>query len=211
MSIRVSIVEDHKQLRESLSALLTHAPGFELACVLPNALNIVNDIHLHPSDVVLMDIQMPGLNGIEAVKLLKQHLPEVKVIMQTVFEDNDRIFQSVCAGANGYILKNTSPEKYLEAITEAFHGGAPMSPVIATRVLELFRNSPPPSQPDYHLTDREKEVLRCLVKGYSYKMIADECQISYATVRFHMKNIYTKLHVASMTEAVAKALKSNIF
>ncbi|HYG52936.1 MAG TPA: response regulator transcription factor [Flavobacteriales bacterium] len=211
MSIKVAIVEDHKQLRESLSELIRFSPGFELVGVYPNALNIAGYLKQDMPDVVLMDIQMPGMTGIEAVGMIKKELPEVKIIMQTVFEDNDKIFQSICAGANGYILKNTGTQKYLEAITEAYHGGAPLTPSIATKVLSLFRTAPQqPQKEQYDLTDREKEILHYLVKGYSYKMIADSCSISYDTVRFHMKNIYAKLHVASMTEVVAKVLKSDL-
>jgi DNA-binding NarL/FixJ family response regulator len=210
-SIKVAIVEDHKQLRESLSELIRFSPGFELVGVYPNPLNIVTYLKQDMPDVVLMDIQMPGMTGIEAVGVIKRELPNIKIIMQTVFEDNDKIFQSICAGANGYILKNTGTQKYLEAITEAYHGGAPLTPSIATKVLSLFRATPQqPQKEEYDLTDREKEILHYLVKGFSYKMIADSCSISYDTVRFHMKNIYSKLHVASMTEVVAKVIKSDL-
>ncbi|HLP13994.1 MAG TPA: response regulator transcription factor [Flavobacteriales bacterium] len=209
--IKVAIVEDHKQLRESLSELIRFSPGFELVGVYPNPLNIVTYLKQDMPDVVLMDIQMPGMTGIEAVGVIKRELPNIKIIMQTVFEDNDKIFQSICAGANGYILKNTGTQKYLEAITEAYHGGAPLTPSIATKVLTLFRATPQQQQKEeYDLTDREKEILHYLVKGFSYKMIADSCSISYDTVRFHMKNIYSKLHVASMTEVVAKVIKSDL-
>lgn len=209
--IKVAIVEDHKQLRESLSELIRFSPGFELVGVYPNPLNIVTYLKQDLPDVVLMDIQMPGMTGIEAVGVIKRELPNIKIIMQTVFEDNDKIFQSICAGANGYILKNTGTQKYLEAITEAYHGGAPLTPSIATKVLTLFRATPQQQQKEeYDLTDREKEILHYLVKGFSYKMIADSCSISYDTVRFHMKNIYSKLHVASMTEVVAKVIKSDL-
>jgi DNA-binding NarL/FixJ family response regulator len=211
MSIKVAIVEDHKQLRESLTELITFSEGFELTGVYPNPLNITTYLKQDTPDVVLMDIQMPGMTGIEAVGVIKRELPNIKIIMQTVFEDNDKIFQSICAGANGYILKNTGTQKYLEAITEAYHGGAPLTPSIATKVLTLFRATPQqPQKEEYDLTDREKEILHYLVKGFSYKMIADSCSISYDTVRFHMKNIYAKLHVASMTEVVAKVIKSDL-
>lgn len=210
MVIKVAIVEDHKQLRESLAELIKFSDGFELAGVYPNALNILAHLRQNTPDIVLMDIQMPGMNGIEAVSMLKKELPDVKIIMQTVFEDNDKIFESICAGANGYILKNTGTVKYLEAIKEAYLGGAPLTPSIATKVLTLFRSPVNTKKENYDLTDREKEILHFLVKGHSYKMIADSCNISYDTVRFHMKNIYAKLHVASMTEVVAKVLKSDL-
>lgn len=211
MDIKVCLIEDHKQLRESLGLLIENSPGLALTGVFSNANNVEKDIRTANPDVVLLDIQMPGLSGIEAISLIRKAAPAVRIVMQTVFEDEDKIFASICAGASGYILKNTSPEKYIEAIRDAYNGGAPMTGMIAAKVLQMFRQQQPEdSGRDNHLSDREKEILQLLVAGSSYKMIADQCSISYDTVRFHMKNIYAKLHVSSMTEAVAKAIKNRL-
>jgi DNA-binding NarL/FixJ family response regulator len=158
-----------------------------------------------------MDIEMPGTNGIEAVRLIKEHYPAVLIIMQTVIEDNDKIFDAICAGASGYLLKNTAPARLLEAINEANAGGSPMSPSVARKVLEKFSIFRSQSQKqEFDLTEREKEILQHLVKGMSYKMIADACFLSIDTVKFHIKNIYDKLQVNSKAEAVAKAFKSGL-
>jgi DNA-binding NarL/FixJ family response regulator len=157
-----------------------------------------------------MDIELPGMNGIEAVKLLREKHPDLKILMQTIFEDNDRVFQSIYAGASGYILKNTSPARFLEFIRETYEGGAPMSPSIATKLLKMVAQQGSPRDNSFNLSEREKEVLSCLVKGMSYKLIADACHISIDTVRGHIRNIYEKLHVHSKGEAVATAIKSNI-
>ena len=208
MEIRVAIVEDHKKLREGLVQLVDITPGYTMVGAFSSGEKILQKIEQCRPDVILMDIQMPGVNGIEAVQIIRKSGYDIKIIMQTVFEDDDKIFAAICAGASGYILKNTSPEKFMEAIAEAYHGGAPMTGSIAAKVLQMFKHQSN-VQPEQigELSDREKEILGCLVKGMSYKMIADECNISYDTVRFHMKNIYGKLHVASMTEAVAKAIQ----
>jgi len=211
MSISVCIVEDHKRLREGLVQLIENSEGYTVCAVFPNANNIVKNLRNCLPDIVLLDIQMPGINGIEALGLIRKEFPDLKIIIQTVFEDEDKIFAAICAGASGYILKNTPPQKYLEAIAEAHAGGAPITGNIAAKVLTIFRqNNPTPNTENFKLSDREKEILDCLVKGLSYKMIADKCNISYDTVRFHMKNIYSKLHVNSMTEAVAKAIQNKL-
>lgn len=211
MNIKVVIVDDNKRLRESLTDLLKMTDGFEFVAAFSNANSIEEDIAKLDCDVVLMDIQMPGIDGISAVKLLKKKFPDLKIIIQTVFEDDDRIFNAICSGASGYILKKSTAQEYVLAIKEAYAGGAPITGSIANRVLGMFRSfhtSQPETVTD--LSDREKEVLSHLVKGLSYKMIADKCNITYDTVRFHMKNIYAKLHVESMTEAVALAIQKKI-
>lgn len=211
MTIKVAIVEDNKALRESIIALFSINEGFKLVGSFSNANSIVKDIITSKPDVVLMDIQMPGINGIEAVKLLRAEFPEMKIVIQTVFEDDDSIFQAICNGASGYILKRSTPNEYMQAIIEAYNGGAPITGSIAAKVLNMFKVSQQGNSTfDFNLSDREKEVLNHLVKGLSYKMIADKCGISYDTVRFHMKNIYSKLHVESMTEAVSVAIKNKI-
>lgn len=211
MAIKVVIVDDNKRLRESLAALMIMSEGFEVVGTFTNANTIVQDLTGLDCDVVLMDIQMPGTDGISAVKTLKRQFPELKIIIQTVFEDDDKIFNAICSGASGYILKKSTAQEYLQAIKEAYAGGAPITGSIANRVLNMFRSfhvNQPEAVPD--LSEREKEVLSHLVKGLSYKMIADKCNITYDTVRFHMKNIYAKLHVESMTEAVAMAIQKKI-
>jgi DNA-binding NarL/FixJ family response regulator len=161
-----------------------------------------------------MDIEMPGMNGIEAVRLLKKDYPHIQVLMQTVFEDDERVFDSICAGASGYILKNHINTRLIEALQELQFGGSPMSPSIARKVLSkmqsVSQHIKTEPAPDYQLTPREKEVLACIVNGLAYKMIADQLHISYETVRSHVKKIYEKLHVASLTEAVAKAINQRI-
>ncbi len=209
--IRVSIYEDDNSLRKSLSALIQYDKDFELIGAFPNPVNILSDMKENEPDVILMDIDMPMMTGIEAVSLIQKNFPNVKVVMQTVFDDNDKVFQSICAGAVGYILKKTRPQQILDSIKQAADGGAPMTPVIATKVLQLFRQqNVPVNNEQIDLSSREKEILTFLTKGLSYKMIAEECKISIDTVRFHIKHIYEKLHVHSMTEAVLKALRDKL-
>ena len=209
--IRVTIFEDNKSLRFSLFQLINGSDGFTCAGALEDCLNLLRDIEDTRPDVVLMDIQMPGINGIEAVKMLREKYPDLKILMQTIFEDNEKIFQSILAGASGYILKNTSPSRILDFIKETNEGGAPMSPSVATKVLKIVASqSTPETVNTFNLSEREKEVLSCLVKGMSYKLIADACFISIDTVRGHIRNIYEKLHVHSKSEAVAKAINSKI-
>lgn len=214
MSLRIAIFDDNKNIRESISMLLKTEPAFEVVGCFSHVLDCVEDVKECKPDVVLMDIEMPGMTGIEGVKIIKNELPHVQVLMQTVFEDDDRVFDSICAGASGYILKNHLNTKLVDAIKELQYGGSPMSPSIARKVLGKLQQMPqhikPEQAPDYHLTPREKEVLGCIVNGLSYKMIADQLAISYETVRSHVKKIYEKLHVASLTEAVAKAINQRI-
>lgn len=214
MSLRIAIFDDNKNIRDSIKMLLQTEPEFEVVGVYCHVLDVIEDIRESHPDVVLMDIEMPGMTGIEAVKLIKQGFPQIQVLMQTVFEDDDRVFDSICAGASGYILKNHINTKLLESIREVHYGGSPMSPSIARKVLSKMQQIPqfvkPEEAPDYHLTAREKEVLLCIVNGLAYKMIADQLNISYETVRSHVKKIYEKLHVASLTEAVAKAINQRI-
>jgi DNA-binding NarL/FixJ family response regulator len=157
-----------------------------------------------------MDIQMPGKTGIEGVQMIHEEFPEIKIIMQTVVEDDEKIFASICNGASGYLLKNTTPARLLHAIEEVHSGGAPMTPSIAQKVLEKFRKQSPEKKEFKNLSDTEKKILECLMEGMSYKMISASRNISIDTVRFHLRNIYDKLHVHSKSEAVAKAIKRNI-
>ncbi|MBP6531911.1 MAG: response regulator transcription factor [Bacteroidia bacterium] len=215
MAIRISIFEDNVRLLDSLVVLLEGSPGFQMVGAFPDCSDLERKIEKSQPDVILMDIELPGMTGIEAVKIVKQRFPNVNVMMQTAFENDENIFDAICAGASGYILKNTPPTKILESIVEVYQGGSPMSPSVARKVLGFMQKSvegEKKSEPveNYNLSVREKDVLSCLVKGMSYKMIADHCSISYETVRSHMKNIYEKLHVASMTEAVAKAINQKL-
>jgi len=211
MNIRVTIFDDNISLRKSLYQLIDGSDGFKCVGAFEDCLDLLKNIEETKPDVVLMDIQMPGINGIEAVKILKEKYPDLKILMQTIFEDNERIFNSILAGASGYILKNTSPSRILDFIKETYEGGAPMSPSVATKVMKMVvEQSPYAKVNNFKLTEREKEILSCLVKGMSYKLIADACFISIDTVRGHIRNIYEKLHVHSKSEAVAKAIKSNI-
>ena len=214
MPVKVAIFEDRTAVREALSLLVEGTSGLELAGAYPNCNNVISNIRTSQPNVVLMDIEMPGMSGVEAVKLIKQQFPDITIVMQTVFEDEEKVFHAICNGASGYLLKDTPPSRLMESIIEAHEGGAPMSPSIAKKTLNLFQKFLSPladaKHADYHLTPREKEVLQWLVKGYSYKMIAAACTISFDTVRSHIRNIYHKLHVASMTEAVAKAIRENI-
>lgn len=215
-AIRVTIFEDNKSRRESLSMLVLSDSRFELAGAFPDCSHVVEDIERNHPDVVLMDIQMPNVNGIEGVKQIKSHFPEIKILMQTVFEDDEKVFNSLRNGASGYILKKALPEKIIEAIKDVYDGGSPMTPSIASKVLKFFNQAPPLAPPqeggeeDFHLSEREKEILALLVDGLSYKMIADKCSISIYTVNAHVRRIYEKLQVHSATEAVAKATKHKI-
>lgn len=211
MDIRVVLFDDNKHIRESLQMLISATPGITCIGTYPDCRDMLIYLESDVPDVVLMDIEMPGMNGIEAVKLIKQHFPGVQILMQTMFDDDDYIFEAICSGASGYILKTTTPLGYTEAIKNVHAGGSPMSPSIARKVFELFKTNLA-SQVDvsYNLTEKEKEILQNLVKGKSYKMIAEEMSISTETVKTHMKNIYTKLHVNSNTEAVVKAIKDKI-
>ena len=209
--IKVAIFEDNRSLRESLAAMIGGTLGFECVGAYPNCNNLLKNISTAKPDVVLMDIELPGINGIEAVALIKDEYPEVKILMETIFDDDEKIFNSICAGAEGYILKHTTPAELMEAITEIHEGGSPMTPSIANRVLKMVKTRPEPGNKEsFDLSSREKEILTCLVKGMSYKMIADACFISIETVNVHIKNIYKKLHVHSKSEAVAKAIRGKI-
>jgi DNA-binding NarL/FixJ family response regulator len=208
--IKVLIYEDNPQLREGLTMLINGSDGFEVLSSFKNCNNVVEEVQAFKPDVILMDIDMPGVNGLEGLKLVREIDTTVKVLMLTVFDDNKNVFQAISSGANGYILKKTPPGKLLEYIAEAQSGGAPMTSSIATQVLKMFSSMNNEKGEDYNLSDREKQVLQLLVEGYSYKMIAGEMFIAIDTVRSHIKKIYEKLHVNSKSEAVAKAFKDRI-
>ena len=204
----ITIFEDDDQLRDSLVVLIENSDDYTVSGNYPNANEAATIIRRDTPDVVIMDINMPGKTGVEAVSEIKEARPQTFIIMYTMFEDDENLFSSLCAGANGYILKKTSPFKLFEAINEVMEGGAPMSPAIARRVLQSFELKS--TGQHYHLTTREKEVLQLLTKGYSIKNIAAELKISFDTARTHLKNIYNKLHVNCGKEAISKALRERI-
>ena len=209
--IKVIIFDDNDSLRDSITMLLQDTPHLALVGSYAHCLDVKENITTSQPDVVIMDIDMPGMNGIEGVKQIRENFPSLQILMLTVFDDDEKVFAALKAGANGYILKNAEPQHLLHAISEVYNGGAPMTPGIAKKILHQFQTILPEEEKDYHLSTREKEVLSLLVDGLSYKMIAAKLGITYDTVRAHMKKIYEKLHVASMTEAVAKAITQNIF
>lgn len=200
-------------MREGFAAICNGTPGL-LACgVFTDCTDADHKIRQCRPDVVLMDIGMPGMDGIMATRHLVKQWPELKVLIQTVFEDDDKIFSAICAGASGYILKSTSPSRLVEAIHEVYNGGSPMTPFIASRVLKLFQQFAPSAQAEAErltLSAREKEILGLMVEGNSFHVIAGKCFISYETVKTHIKRIYKKLHVASASEAVVKAIREHL-
>ena len=208
MAIQIIIFEDNDRLRESLAYLLQSVPDYEVLGDYNNCIDAINITRMYKPDVVLMDIDMPGESGINGVRLIKETRPETAVIMYTVFEDDEKLFQCLCAGANGYLLKKTPPEKIFESIREVVEGGAPMSPSIAKKVIGSFQSVKTNNQ--YNLTERELDVLQLLAKGHSTKAIADKLNIAFNTVRSHLKNIYVKLHVNCGKEAIAKVLAEHI-
>jgi DNA-binding NarL/FixJ family response regulator len=206
--IHLIIYEDDKELREGLGQLFSATGEFFVEGMFSNCDTIAIDLKQLKADILLMDIDMPGINGIEGVRLAKAAKPSVNILMFTVFDDDKKIFDAICAGADGYILKKTMPEKIIEALKDLYNGGAPMTPSIARKVLQAFpKKTTADTDP---LTDKELEVLQQLVRGNSYKQIADELSIGIETVRTHIKHIYSKLHVGSMSQAVAKAINQKI-
>jgi len=205
--VKVLLYEDNEPLRHSIKTLMQWNDEFELIAAMPDALSLLTDIETFHPDEILMDIDMPPSNGVEAVQKLREKHAELPVIMLTVFEDNDNIINSICAGANGYLLKKDM-EHIMPAIKDVLGGGAPMTSSVARKVLQLFPGKPEKKIKTENLTARETEILQWLVKGYSYKMIANELGLSIETVRSHIKKIYKKLQVSSATEAVYKAAHS---
>lgn len=206
--IKVGIIEDNTPLRGSLTKLINSQEN--MACVLSvNSLqHIVSGLVNAMPNILLMDIGLGNISGIEGVKIVKQNFPEIQVLMFTVFEDEDKIFEAIRNGASGYLLKKTPPEEIIEAIMELNEGGAPMTASIARKVIQSFQQQPVATQENYHLTSREKEILFSLVEGLSYKKIAEKHFLSISTIRTHICNIYEKLHVNSKSQAVAKALQN---
>lgn len=207
MEIRVLLYEDNQILREALSFMVAGTEGFVLAGAFGDCQDAVSQVRKLQPDVVLMDIDLPGCSGIDALTAIKQRYAHVDVLMLTVFDDDDRVFESIKSGAAGYLLKKTPPTRIMEAIREVYEGGAPMSPAIARRVLQQLHRRPGPENRLNQLSEREMQVLNLLAQGKSYKMVAADCGIGIETVRTHIKRIYEKLQVHSVTEAVAKFWK----
>jgi len=205
--ISVSIVDDDQKLCDSIIKYIDGSEGFRCLSTYSNAAAALQHLPENKPDVVLMDINMPGMNGIECVERLKAHLPELQVVILTVYEDTDQIFKALSAGATGYLLKRVAPAKLLEAIREVHAGGSAMSSSIARKVVASFQKTAPATQPAVHLSPREQTVLDCLSKGLTYKQIADQLGISVDTIRTYLRRIYEKLHVQSRTEAVAKYMR----
>ncbi len=207
MPISVSIVEDSDKFRETLARVLNRAEGFKCISHYPNAEDAIKALPNDKPEVVLMDINLPGMNGVECVRQLKQLMPTLQVMMLTVYEDTENIFNALAAGATGYMLKRTPRDELLEAIREVHRGGSPMTTHIARKVVLSFQRAASASSPTENLSPREAEVLDCLAKGFLYKEIAEKLQISYETVHTYIRRIYEKLQVRTRTEAVAKFLK----
>ncbi len=208
--IKVLVYDDNQGRRESLMALLQLTDNMECVASFGDCSNVLDEMRQYLPDVVLMDIEMPNVNGIEGVRIIKEKFPQIKIIMQTAFEDNEKIFASLQYGAEGYILKKASIQYITQSIDEVYKGGAFMSPSVAMRVMKFFNQSEKETTTAYNLTQKEKEVLQHLTDGLSYKMVADKMGISYYTVNTHVKNIYEKLHVHSIGEAVSMAIKNKI-
>ncbi len=207
--IRVLLYDDSDQFREAISLLLEQTEGFEVVGKFNNCESVVADVEMLKPDVILMDIDMPGSSGIDGVRMLRQKNAVVKIIMLTVFDNNKNIYDAIRFGANGYVLKKSTPDTIVSAIKDVYEGGAPMNSSIATQVLQMFAGMSPGEQ-NYRLSEKEKEVLKSLVDGNSYKMVAASLKISIDTVRSHIRSIYEKLQVNSKSAAVAKALKDRI-
>ena len=208
--LRLLIFEDNDDMRESLSIMFREIEGIVLTAAYPDALQVLEDVKANEPDIILMDIDLPKVNGMEAVWQVKKQFPDIKILMLTVFDDNDFVFRSICAGASGYILKRTPPEKIVEAVFELASGGGSLTSSIARKVLDMFPRADPSHSETDTLTSREREVLALLVKGHSYKMAAAELKITHETIRSHIKKIYQKLHVHSSGEAISIALRHRL-
>lgn len=208
--IKAAIVEDQREIREALTALINGTPGYRCAGSFRSMEEAFEKIRFDLPDVMLCDIGLPGMSGIEGIKILKESHPGLLLLMLTVYDDDERIFDALCAGACGYLLKRTPPVRLLESLREAVTGGAPMSPEVANRVITLFREIRPPDRADYELTPHETRLLKLLVEGHNYTTAAAELGVSYNTIKFHMRHIYEKLQVHSKSEAVSKALQNRL-
>lgn len=208
--IKVAIIEDVRALREGFATLIGGTAGYNCTGTFRSMEEALAKIGAVLPDVALVDIGLPGMSGIEGVRILKERYPDLFLLMLTVYDDDDRIFEALCAGACGYLLKKTPPARLLESLREATEGGAPMTPEIARRVVALFRQIHPPAHSDYHLTPHETRLLKLLVEGHNYKTAAAHLGVSFNTICFHIRHIYEKLQVHSKSEAVAKAMRHRL-
>jgi DNA-binding NarL/FixJ family response regulator len=208
--IKVAIIEDRREIRDGLGMLINGTDGFRCTGSFRSMEEALAKISFELPDVVLCDIGLPGMSGIEGMRILKESYPKLLLLMLTVYDDDERIFNALCAGACGYLLKKTPPVRLLESLKEAVEGGSPMSPEVARRVIAIFRDIRPPERADYELTPHETRLLKLLVEGNNYKTAAAELNVSVNTVSFHMRRIYEKLQVHSKSEAVAKALRDRL-
>jgi DNA-binding NarL/FixJ family response regulator len=204
--IKIAIVEDNNTLRSSLESLFNRTDGMRCVASLNNLLNVISEVGAANPEIILMDIGLPNISGIEGVRTVKTHFPNIQILMFTVFDDDEKIFDAIRAGASGYLLKKTPPAEIIQAVRDLYQGGAPMTSSIARRVIQSFQAAPATIVEDYQLTVRENEILYSLVDGLSYKKIADKYCVSISTIRTHICNIYNKLHVNSKAEAVARVL-----
>lgn len=204
------IIEDLREVREGLAMLIGGTEGFQCAGSYRTMEDALKDIAGAAPDVILTDIGLPGMNGIDGTRILRDRFPDVPILALSVYDDDENVFDAICAGASGYLLKNTAPARLLESLREVVDGGAPMSPDVARRVITLFRDFRPPARASYDLTPQETQLLKLMVEGHHYKTAARELDISINTVSFHLKHIYEKLQVHSKSEAVAKALRERL-
>lgn len=209
-TIAVAIVEDLREIRDGLAVLINGTHGFRCAGSYRTMEDALSNIDANLPDVVISDIGLPGMSGTEGIRILRERYPSLPIMALTVFDDDDEVFEALCAGACGYLLKSTPPARLLESVREVFDGGAPMSPPVARRVVSIFREFRPPERATFHLTPQEKELLKLLVGGHHYKTAADCMGISKHTISFHLRNIYAKLEVHSKTEAVARAVRERL-
>jgi DNA-binding NarL/FixJ family response regulator len=208
--IKVAIVEDHHKFREVLEFVLNNTEGFHCTASFRSMEEALEKIGANLPDLVVLDIGLPGMSGIEGVRVLKERYPDLLILMNTIYDDDERIFDALCAGASGYLLKKSAPGQLLDSVKSAIAGGAPMSPEVARRVIRLFREIHPPDRADYQLTPHEIRILQLLSKGASYKTAAVELGVTAKTVSFHLQKIYEKLQVHSKSEAVSKALRNRL-
>jgi len=208
--IKVAIIEDRREIREGLAMLIDGTEGYSCVGAFSSMEDALDKLRFNLPQVALVDIGLPGMNGIEGITVLKERHPQLLLLTLTVYDDDERIFQALCAGACGYLLKKTPPARLLESIREVVAGGAPMSPAVARKVIYLFREYRPPEKSDYQLTPHETKLLRMLVEGHNFKTLAAELGVSVNTIAFHMRHVYEKLQVHSKSEAVSKALRQRL-